>query len=96
MPGFIGLPELLLLGLVVLVIFGPKRLPEMGRSMGRGLREFKNSVSGDDTHHLDQLVTPAEEPETDAVAVVSADDHAPAAVQPVSDLAAERGRERAA
>jgi sec-independent protein translocase protein TatA len=47
MPGFIGLPELLLLGLVVLLVFGPRRLPEMGRSMGRGLREFKDSISGD-------------------------------------------------
>ncbi len=46
MPGFIGLPELLLLGLVALVIFGPKRLPEMGRSLGRGIREFKDSVTG--------------------------------------------------
>lgn len=57
MPGFIGLPELLLLGLVVLVIFGPKRLPEMGRSMGRGFREFKDSVSGDSK---DQLAIPEE------------------------------------
>ena len=47
MPGFIGVPELLLLGLVVLLVFGPKRLPEMGRSMGRGLREFKSSITGD-------------------------------------------------
>ncbi len=47
MPGFIGIPELMLLGLVVLLVFGPKRLPEMGRSMGRGLREFKSSVTGD-------------------------------------------------
>ncbi len=47
MPGFIGFPEILLLGLVVLLIFGPKRLPEMGRSMGRGFREFKNSITGD-------------------------------------------------
>ena len=55
MPGFIGMPELLLLGLVVLLLFGPKRLPEMGRSMGRGLREFKSSVTGDksDDHGLD-------------------------------------------
>jgi sec-independent protein translocase protein TatA len=52
MPGFIGLPELLLLGLVVLVIFGPKRLPEMGRSMGRGFREFKDSVTGDSKDRL--------------------------------------------
>ena len=48
MPGFVGLPELLLLGLVVLLVFGPKRLPEMGRSMGRGLREFKDSIGGND------------------------------------------------
>ncbi len=47
MPGFVGIPELLLLGLVVLVIFGPKRLPEMGRSLGRGFREFKTSITGD-------------------------------------------------
>ena len=47
MPGFIGLPELLLLGLVVLIVFGPKRLPEMGRSMGRGLKEFKQSLSSE-------------------------------------------------
>ncbi len=51
MPGFIGLPELLLLGLIVLVLFGPKRLPEMGRGLGKGLREFKDSVSGDHDHH---------------------------------------------
>jgi len=47
MPGFIGFPELLLLGLLALVLFGPKRLPEMGRGLGKGLREFKESVSGD-------------------------------------------------
>jgi sec-independent protein translocase protein TatA len=48
MPGFVGIPELLLLGLVVLLVFGPKRLPEMGRSMGRGFREFKSSITGSD------------------------------------------------
>ena len=48
MPGWIGLPELLLLLLVVLLLFGPKRLPEMGRSLGRGMREFKDSVTGND------------------------------------------------
>ncbi len=47
MPGFIGFPELLLLGLLALVLFGPKRLPEMGRGLGKGLREFKESVSGE-------------------------------------------------
>jgi len=33
--------------IIVLIIFGPKRLPELGRSMGRGIREFKGSLSGD-------------------------------------------------
>lgn len=47
MPGFIGFPEILLLCLVALVLFGPKRLPEMGRGLGKGMREFKESVSGD-------------------------------------------------
>ena len=62
MPGFIGMPELLLLGLVVLLVFGPKRLPEMGRSMGRGLREFKSSISGDkQTEELFQLDAPEDE-----------------------------------
>jgi sec-independent protein translocase protein TatA len=49
MPGFIGMPELLLLGLVALVLFGPKRLPEMGRGLGKGMREFKESITGDST-----------------------------------------------
>jgi sec-independent protein translocase protein TatA len=46
-PGWIGIPELLILLLVILLVFGPKRLPEMGRSLGRGMREFKDSITGD-------------------------------------------------
>jgi sec-independent protein translocase protein TatA len=46
MPGFIGIPELLLLFAVLLLVFGPKRIPEMGRSLGRGMREFKESITG--------------------------------------------------
>ncbi len=54
MPGFIGFPEIMLLGLVVLLVFGPKRLPEMGRSLGKGMREFKDSVSGKDKDDEDE------------------------------------------
>ena len=43
----IGIWEILLVLLVALLVFGPKRLPEMGRSLGRGMREFKDSVSGE-------------------------------------------------
>jgi sec-independent protein translocase protein TatA len=62
MPG-IGLPEILIVLVIVLVIFGPKRLPDLGRSLGSGMREFKDSVTGkgDD----DKL--PAGEPKPDAV-----------------------------
>ena len=35
---------MLILGVVVLLVFGPKRLPEMGRSLGKGMREFKDSI----------------------------------------------------
>jgi sec-independent protein translocase protein TatA len=46
MPFGIGATELIILLLVILVVFGPKRLPEMGRSLGKGMREFKDSISG--------------------------------------------------
>jgi sec-independent protein translocase protein TatA len=48
MPFGIGVWEILILLLVALLVFGPKRLPEMGRSLGRGMREFKDSISGKD------------------------------------------------
>jgi sec-independent protein translocase protein TatA len=40
--------ELVLILLVLLLVFGAKRLPEMGRSLGKGMREFKESVTGMD------------------------------------------------
>ena len=58
MPGFIGVPELLLLGLVALLLFGAKRLPEIGRGVGKGMREFKDSVSG----ITDTTASPVAEP----------------------------------
>ena len=44
----IGLPEILIVLAIALIVFGPKRLPEMGRSLGKGIREFKDSVTGND------------------------------------------------
>ena len=46
MPGSIGWQGLVIILIVLLLVFGPKRLPEMGRSLGRGMREFKDSVTG--------------------------------------------------
>jgi sec-independent protein translocase protein TatA len=48
MPGWVSIPELILLLIVVLLIFGPKRVPEIGRSLGKGMREFKDSITGRD------------------------------------------------
>ena len=45
MPG-IGVPELIIVLVILLVIFGPKRLPGLGRSLGSGMREFKDSITG--------------------------------------------------
>jgi sec-independent protein translocase protein TatA len=42
----IGPLEIVLVLVIALVVLGPKRLPEAGRSLGRGMREFKNSLSG--------------------------------------------------
>ena len=55
-PGWIGPWELVILLLVVLLVFGPKRLPEMGRSLGKSMREFKESIAGkDETPHHPEL-----------------------------------------
>lgn len=40
--------EIVIVLVIVLLIFGPKRLPDLGRSLGRGMREFKDSVTGKD------------------------------------------------
>ena len=44
----VGPWEIILLLLLALLLFGAKRLPEIGRSMGKGMREFKDSVTGKD------------------------------------------------
>ena len=43
----IGPLEIVIVLIIALIVFGPKRLPELGRSMGKGIREFKGSLSGD-------------------------------------------------
>ena len=47
MLGGIGPMEIIVVLIVALVVLGPKRLPEAGRSVGRGLREFKGAIAGD-------------------------------------------------
>jgi sec-independent protein translocase protein TatA len=46
MPGSIGPLELVVVLAIALIVLGPKKLPEVGRSIGNGMREFKDSLSG--------------------------------------------------
>jgi sec-independent protein translocase protein TatA len=60
LPG-IGPMELIVVLVIALVIFGPKKLPDLGRSLGGGMREFKNSITGggDDREELPAATEPA-------------------------------------
>ena len=61
----IGPWEIILLLLLALLLFGAKRLPEIGRSLGRGMREFKDSIAGnddDDKPELTETTTSTETP----------------------------------
>jgi sec-independent protein translocase protein TatA len=46
MPFNIGPMELIVVLVIALVVLGPKKLPEVGKSLGKGMREFKDSISG--------------------------------------------------
>jgi sec-independent protein translocase protein TatA len=54
LPG-IGPMELIVILMIALLVFGPKKLPDLGRSVGAGMREFKNSVTGGGDDERDEL-----------------------------------------
>ena len=53
--GPIGLPEILLILLVVVLIFGAKRLPEIGSGLGKGIRGFRESLKGDESSEKKEI-----------------------------------------
>ena len=77
MLGNIGPLEIIVVLVIALIVFGPKRLPELGNSLGKGIREFKDSVTGENKDDDDDDVpaistskataTPVEPPTTHRV-----------------------------
>jgi sec-independent protein translocase protein TatA len=84
----IGAPELIVILVIALIVLGPKRLPEVGRSVGKGMREFKESLAGDedDDDHDRPVIAAVEDPPPP----VAAPAPAPVAV-PDAPVAAEDG-----
>lgn len=74
--GNIGAPEIILLLLVALLLFGAKRLPEIGRSLGHGMREFKDAVTGNTPPPSDET-----QPELPAATMTAAE---PPAAEPTT------------
>lgn len=67
MLGNIGFPELMIILVVALVVFGPKRLPEMGKAIGSAVTEFKKGISGHaDADKSDSKQIPAEKKSSDS------------------------------
>jgi sec-independent protein translocase protein TatA len=65
----VGPLELAIVLIIALIVFGPKRLPELGRSLGRGIREFRGSVSGegrDEPERPEAIESPKSPPEPGA------------------------------
>jgi sec-independent protein translocase protein TatA len=58
MPGPLSIWEILIILVVLLLLFGAKRVPEMGRSLGRGMREFKDAVTGKEDERERAELTP--------------------------------------
>lgn len=56
--GPLGWPEIIIILVVLLLLFGAKRLPEMGRSLGRGMREFKDAVTTSEPEPKEINTTP--------------------------------------
>jgi sec-independent protein translocase protein TatA len=55
----VGPLELVVILAIALIVLGPKKLPEVGRSIGKGMREFKESLNGESEHDRDEDEKPA-------------------------------------
>jgi sec-independent protein translocase protein TatA len=83
MLGSIGMPELIIIFLIALVIFGPRKLPELGRSLGKSLAEFKRA-SNELRSTLEEEIRLEEHKDTSKTASTSTAQSTPIAPAPVN------------
>ena len=82
--GSIGIPEMLVIFVIALVVFGPRRLPELGRSLGKAIAEFKRATN-DLQNTLEQEIRADEQRSREAINSSAAPDAAATPAAPASD-----------
>lgn len=58
MFGSIGMPELIVIFVIALIVFGPNKLPDLGKSLGEAIRGFKKAINESEKHVIDDSQTP--------------------------------------
>jgi len=89
MFGSIGMPELIIIFVIALIIFGPRKLPELGRSLGKSIAEFKRT-SNDLRSTLEEEIRLEEQQQRLAQSKAAASPAADTATAPVPDAAETR------
>jgi sec-independent protein translocase protein TatA len=63
----LGVPELIIIGIIALLIFGPKKLPELGKGLGKSIRDFKDAMNEKNEPEEDQAKKKDQEKEREQV-----------------------------
>ena len=90
MFGSIGMPELIIIFVIALIIFGPRKLPELGRSLGKSIAEFKKA-SNELKSTLEEEIRLEEQRSTTDASKAATSVAAPAATVPPASPIVERG-----
>ena len=85
----IGAPEIIIVLIIALVVFGPKRLPDLGRSLGSGMREFKDSITGKSDEEKQLEETKAKLTEESPATTAEIDDESPGDERVEADVVSE-------
>lgn len=89
MFGSIGMPELIIIFVIALIIFGPRKLPELGRSLGKSLAEFKRASNELKSTLEEEIRLEEQKANLDAAKAATAQ-AAPAAAAPAAPVAAQK------